>query len=116
MATYRTEEIRNVALVGQTGTGKTTLAENLLFRAGAISQMGSVQKGTTVCDFDPQEKTHQHSLDTAVVSMDYHGGHINLIDTPGYPDLMGKTLAVLEAVETCAVVISALSGSKPAPW
>ena len=110
MATYRTEEIRNVALVGQTGTGKTTLAENLLFRAGAISQMGSVQKGTTVCDFDPQEKTHQHSLDTAVVSMDYHGGHINLIDTPGYPDLMGKTLAVLEAVETCAVVISALSG------
>ncbi|MBI2993388.1 MAG: elongation factor G [Gammaproteobacteria bacterium] len=110
MASYRTEEIRNVALVGQTGTGKTTLAENLLFRAGAINQMGSVQKGTTVCDFDPQEKAHLHSLDAAVVSMDYHGGHINLIDTPGYPDLMGKTLPVLAAVESCAVVINAQSG------
>lgn len=110
MVTYLTEEIRNVALVGQTGTGKTTLAEALLFRAGAINQMGSVQRGTTVCDFDAQEKVHQHSLDSAVVGMDYHGVHINLIDTPGYADLMGRTLPVLEAVETCAVVINAQNG------
>ena len=110
MATYGTEDIRNIVLVGQAGAGKTTLVEALLQRAGVLKQMGSVDKGTTVCDFDPQEKVHKHSLDCAVVSLDYHGGHINLIDTPGYPDFLGRSLAVLPAVETCAVVISAESG------
>jgi elongation factor G len=110
MASYATADIRNIALTGQAGAGKTTLVEALLLRAGVIRQAGSVEKGTTVCDFDPQEKAHQHSLDPAVVSLDYHGGHINVIDTPGYPDFLGRTLAVLPAVETCAVVISAESG------
>ncbi|OGT80475.1 MAG: elongation factor G [Gammaproteobacteria bacterium RIFCSPLOWO2_02_FULL_61_13] len=110
MATYSTEDIRNIALVGQAGAGKTTLVEALLYRAGVLNQMGSVDKGTTVCDFDPQEKSYKHSLDCAVVSLDYHGGHINIIDTPGYPDFLGRSLAILPAVETCAVVISADSG------
>ncbi|MBI1732323.1 MAG: elongation factor G [Gammaproteobacteria bacterium] len=110
MAAYGTEDIRNIALVGQAGAGKTTLVEALLLRAGVIKQAGSVEKGTTVCDFDPQEKAHQHSLECTVVSLDYHGGHINLVDTPGYPDFLGRSLAMLPAVETCAVVISAESG------
>ena len=58
----------------------------------------------------PQEKSHQHSLDSAVAGMDYHGSHINLIDTPGYPDFLGRALAVLSAVETCAVVVNAQAG------
>ena len=110
MAIYSTGEIRNIALVGHGGAGKTTLVEALLFHSGAIKNMGSVERGTTVCDFDTQEKNHQHSLDSAIVSMDYHGGHINLIDTPGYPDFIGRAMAVLPAVETCAVVINAQSG------
>ncbi|MGH8247927.1 MAG: elongation factor G, partial [Gammaproteobacteria bacterium] len=110
MAAYSTADIRNIALVGQGGAGKTILVEALMMRAGAIGQMGSVQKGTTVSDFDPQEKAHQHSLDSAIVSVDYHGGHINLIDTPGYPDFLGRALAILPAVETCAVVIDAQTG------
>ncbi|MCG8325257.1 MAG: elongation factor G [Thiotrichales bacterium] len=110
MATYSTEDIRNIALVGQGNSGKTTLVEALLHKSGAINAMGSVERGTTVCDFDPQEKAHLHSIDSALASMDYHGGHINLIDTPGYPDFMGKALEVLEAVETCAVVINAQNG------
>ncbi len=110
MAAYSTEDIRNIALVGQAGAGKTTLVEALLHRAGVIQQKGTVAQGTTVCDFDSQEKAHKHSLDCAIVSLDYHGGHINLIDTPGYPDFLGRSLAVLPAVETCAVVISAGSG------
>ena len=110
MAIYSSGDIRNIALVGHGGAGKTTLVEALLYHAGAIKNMGSVEKGTAVCDFDPQEKNHQHSLDAAVVSMDYHGGHINLIDTPGYPDFIGRAMAVLPAVETCAVVINAQGG------
>jgi small GTP-binding protein domain len=107
---YTTEDIRNIALTGHGGAGKTTLVESLMYRAGAINAMGSVVKGTTVCDFDPQEKARQHSLDSAIASMDYHGGHINLIDTPGYPDFAGRALTVLPAVETCAVVINAQAG------
>ncbi len=110
MASYSTEDIRNIALVGHSGSGKTTLIESMLHRSGAISSAGSVEKANTVSDFDAQEKTYKHSLNSTVVSMDYHGGHINLIDTPGYPDFMGRALAVLPAVETCAVVINAQTG------
>ena len=107
---YATSGIRNIALVGQAGAGKTSLVETLLLQAGAIRARGSLQRGTTVSDFDPQEKRLQHSLDTAICSFDYKGVHINLIDTPGYPDFLGKSLSVLEAVEAVAVVVSAVNG------
>jgi elongation factor G len=107
---YTTSGIRNIALVGQAGSGKTSLLETLLLQAGAIRHRGSLARGTTVSDFDPQEKRLQHSLDTAICSFDTDGIHINLIDTPGYADFLGKTLAVLEAVEAVAVVVSAVSG------
>ena len=107
---YSTENIRNIAVTGHSGSGKTTLVEALLQGAGAINQKGSVARGTTVCDFDPQEKTHQHSLDSAIASLDYQGSHVNLIDTPGYPDFIGRALSVLPAVETCAVVVNAQAG------
>jgi elongation factor G len=110
MASYSIDDIRNIALVGHGGAGKTLLVDALLHKSGAIKAMGSIERGTTVSDFDAQEKQHQHSLESAIVSMDYHGGHINLIDTPGYPDFMGKALCVLPAAETCAVVINAQNG------
>ena len=110
MASYTTEDIRNIALVGHGNAGKTTLVEALLHKAGVINSTGLVEKGNTVSDFDPQEITHQHSLECSIVSMDYHGGHINLIDTPGYPDFISRSLAVLPAVETVAIVINAQTG------
>ena len=110
MAAYKTEDIRNIALTGHSGSGKTTLVDALLHKAGAIKSPGSVARGSTVCDFDPQEKTHRHSLNSAIANVDYQGSHINLIDTPGYPDLAGRALAVLPAVETCAVVVDAQAG------
>ena len=102
--------IRNVALVGASATGKTTLTEALLLRAGAIKQPGSVERGSTVSDHDPLEKRVGHSLNTAVVNCLHDGIRIQLLDTPGALEFVGQSLPSLEAVETAAVVISATSG------
>ena len=110
MPAYTTDDIRNVALVGHGGAGKTTLAEALLAYAGVIGAPGSVTGGTSVCDFDPQEKEHQHSLYIAVANFDHGSRHVNLVDTPGYPDFLGRALPVLAAVETAAVVVDARQG------
>ena len=110
MTVYATEDIRNIAIVGHAGSGKTTLTEALLFEAGAITSKGSVEKGDTVGDFDALEQQAQHSLSTALVNLDYQGKHINIIDTPGYPDFLGQTLSALPAIETVALVINAQNG------
>ena len=108
---YTTDSIRNIALVGHGAAGKTTLVESILHHAGKLPAPGTVEKGNTVCDFDPQEKAHQHSLDSALVNLDYRDTHINLIDTPGFPDFLGQAIAVLPAVETGAVVFNPQNGS-----
>ncbi|MDR3417107.1 MAG: elongation factor G [Nevskia sp.] len=107
---YSTEDIRNLALVGQAGAGKTLLAEALLHRAGAIAAMGELARGTTVCDHDPLERELRHSVDTAVCHFELQGRHVNLVDTPGYMDLLGRAQAVLAAVETAAVVVDGPCG------
>ncbi len=107
---YTSEAIRNIALIGHGASGKTTLTEALLYRAGVIGHIGTVEKGNTVCDYDPLEKTHQHSLETAVVQFEHGGEHINLLDTPGFPDFIGHAIDALSAVETAAVVINAQTG------
>jgi elongation factor G len=107
---YTTTDIRNLALVGHAASGKTLLAEALLHRAGATKAMGELSRGTTICDFDPLEKEYQHSLDPAVCHFDHNGNHVNLLDTPGYPDLLGRSISVLAAVETAAIVINAQTG------
>lgn len=110
---YSTTDLRNIALVGPAGAGKTLLAEALLAASGAIRAKGSLARGTTVCDFDPQEKALQHSLDAALVHFELDGCRINLIDTPGTADFVGRSLAMLEAVETAAIVVSAVTGLEP---
>jgi elongation factor G len=110
MASYATEAIRAVALVGHGGSGKTTLAEALLHRAGAIQVKGSVEKGNTVCDFDAQEKTAGHSLNSALVNFSAEKIHVHLVDTPGYPDFGGQAIAALAAVDTALVVVNAQTG------
>ena len=110
MPEYTTDDIRNVALVGHGGGGKTTVAEALLAYAGVIGAPGNVTNGSSVCDFDPQEKEHQHSLYTAVASFDHGSRHVNIVDTPGYPDFLGRAMPILAAVETAAVVVDARQG------
>ena len=114
MARHLIKQLRTLALVGQAGSGKTSLAEALLARAGAIPAAGSVERGTTVCDYTPQEKQLQHSLKLAVASFEANAGgqpaFIHLLDTPGYPDFLGHSLPALAAVETAAIVINAQNG------
>ncbi len=113
MPQYTTSDIRNVALVGHAGAGKTSLAEALLKQAGVIGQVGLVEKGDTVCDASDEEKTRGHSLFNAVVHFDHDGRHVNLVDTPGSPDFIGQALPVLGGVETAVVVINASAGIEP---
>ena len=110
MPSYVTEDIRNIALVGHSGSGKTTLIDALLAAGGMIQTPGSVERGSTVTDFDPLEKEHGHSLDSAIAHVDYNGKHINLLDTAGYPDFRGPTLTAMAAVETAAIVVNAQAG------
>ena len=103
-------KIRSVALVGHGAAGKTTLAESLLAATGAIPSRGTVEKGNTVCDFDPVEKEFGHSLQSALFSVDWAGTRIHLVDTPGYPDFAGQAIGALAAVDTALVVINAQTG------
>jgi translation elongation factor EF-G len=89
---FRPEEIRNVVLLGHGGAGKTTLAEAMLHRCGAISRMGSVTDGDTTADFEPEAKAHRHSTSSSLLFATYAGREVNFIDTPGHPELVGYAL------------------------
>jgi elongation factor G len=110
MATFTTESLRTIALVGHAGSGKTTLTEALLEKSGMIASAGTVERGTTVSDADPLEKAYQHSLYASVVHIDHGDTRLHVIDTPGHPDFLGHALGPLDAVETVAVVVNAQSG------
>ena len=107
---YSTETLRNIALAGHPGAGKTSLFEALLHAGGTLQTAGSIERGTTVSDFDPIEKERGHSIDCAIASTDHAGIHLNLIDTPGYPEFRRPALSALAAVETVMVVVDADSG------
>ncbi len=110
MADVQTESIRNVALIGPTGAGKTQLAEALLHKAGAINRLGTPDEGNTVSDFEPEEKQRASSIATAVLNLQAHDAHINLLDTPGYCDFIGAALRALAACDTAVLVVSASTG------
>ena len=102
--------LRTLAFIGAAASGKTSLVEALLHKAGAIGAPGSLERGSTVSDFDPLERRAQHSFNAALVHLQHQGTRIHLIDTPGAPDFLGQSLPALEAVETAALVINASSG------
>ena len=110
MGQNNTVNLRTVALVGHGAAGKTTLVETLLASAGAIANRGIVEKGNTVCDYDPQEKELGHSINSAVVSFNWLDAQIHAIDTPGYPDFAGQAIGALAAVDTALIVINAQTG------
>lgn len=114
MATHRDIAARRtLALVGPSAAGKTSLAEALLHKAGAIGSPGSVERGSTVSDYDPLEKRALRSLNAALVHFEHLGIRTHLVDTPGASDFLGQSLPALEAVETAAIVINATAGIEP---
>jgi elongation factor G len=110
MEQYETKDIRNVAFVGHGASGKTSLVEGILFKAGATKRLGCVDEGTSVSDFDSEEKERKTTIYSSVLHCNWQGKEINVIDTPGYPDFISGAIGALSAVETAVVVIDATSG------
>jgi elongation factor G len=110
MKEYGTQFIRNVALVGHGGSGKTSLVEAFLFDTGGISRMGKVGEGTTVSDFDDEERRRQISVSTAVIPVEYQDHKFNFLDIPGFTDFAGEVKAGLRVVEAAIVTVDSVAG------
>jgi len=110
MAKYSVETLRNVALCGHRSAGKTTLADRILLQTGMVNRQANVDDGTSICDFDDEEKARKFTIESTIVHFDHAGKHFNLLDTPGYPDFIGGVIGALRGVDTAVVVINAQSG------
>ncbi len=110
MPRYETKDIRNVVLVGHNASGKTSLAEAMLFKGKAVGRLGSVDDGTSVFDFEPEEKERLSSIDLGVASVGAAGRELNVMDAPGYADFMGEAISGLNAAETAVVCVGAVDG------
>ncbi len=110
MREYGTDAIRNVAIIGHGGTGKTSLAEALLFKSGALARLGRVDDGTSAGDFDADEHKRTMTINLALLPFEWHDTKVNLIDTPGYPDFAGELYCGLHAADAALVVVDASAG------
>ena len=110
MKEYHSKQIRNVALLGHLGTGKTSLAESLLFVSGAIKAKGEVERKNTVGDYTVEEQNRQTTLTASLIPVEYNGYKINFIDTPGSEEFIGEIENVLSVVEGAVLLIDASSG------
>ena len=112
MANHKLEDIRNIVLVGHGSSGKTTLADKFLTETGTIKANPSVDDGTSICDFDEEEKAHKYSVESSITHFQHAGKRFNVIDTPGYPDLIGQAIGALRGVDTAAIFVEAAGGIK----
>ncbi|HOM72045.1 MAG TPA: GTP-binding protein, partial [Armatimonadota bacterium] len=110
MKKYAIEAIRNVAVVGHSGAGKTSLIEALLYTTGAIDRLGKVDDGTATTDYDPDEIKRKISINTAVAPCEWSGRKLNLLDTPGYPDFVGDVVGALRVADGSLIVVDAVGG------
>jgi elongation factor G len=110
MNEYKAEKIRNVVLVGHSGSGKTSLAEALLFDTGAVNRLGKVDDNTSISDYDPEEQRRKISINTSLIPCEINGYKVNVLDTPGYIDFAGEVKSALRVAELAIVVVDAVSG------
>ena len=102
--------IRNVAIVGHAGAGKTTLTEGIAYAAGAINRRGTIQEGTTLSDYHPDETARKHSINTSLISLQSQGTKLNILDAPGYTDFTGEVRAALHVADTALIVVDGQHG------
>src|ERR687898_3680167 len=112
MSAVEPGKIRNVAVVGHRGTGKTSLVEAMLFQAGAVNRLGTIEAGSTVPDWDDDEQRRQMSLSSAICHVDWQERKINLIDAPGDPGFQGDAISSLRVVEGALFVLSGVMGTE----
>ncbi|MCX7883701.1 MAG: elongation factor G [Caloramator sp.] len=110
MKEYKVENVRNIGIIGHGGTGKTSLVEAILYNCKETDRIGKVEDGTTVCDYDAEEKKRQISISTAVAPCEWNNNRINFVDTPGYFDFVGEVIEGLRAVDTALITVCAVSG------
>ena len=110
MKVYNSNEVKNVVLIGGAKTGKTTLAESMLFEGGLISRRGSTEDKNTVSDYRPIELERQNSVSSTVLYAEFNGKKINIIDAPGFDDFVGEVVAALSVADTAIMVVNAQNG------
>lgn len=110
MASLKIEDIRNVAFCGHGSAGKTTIVDKMLFKTGTLTHPASVDDGTSICDFDDEEKHHRYTVESTVVHFNHANKFFNVIDTPGYPDFIGQTIGALRGVDMAVIAINAHAG------
>ena len=109
MKVYNTEQVRNLALVGHSGSGKTNLTEAMLFQSGATKKLGSVSDKNTASDFSKEEIERGSSIGTSIIPVEWRTYKVNIIDTPGYLDFIGEAQGALRASEACRAILMATS-------
>lgn len=110
MKVYKTQDIRNVAILGHGGSGKTTLVEAMAYATGITTRQGKVEDGNTISDYDKEEIKRRFSISTTVVPIEWEFWKVNLLDTPGYFDFVGETEEALSVADAAIIVVSAKSG------
>ena len=110
MNVYQTKQIRNVAVLGHGGCGKTTMVEAMAYITGVTNRMGKISDGNTISDFDKEEIKRQFSISTSVVPIEYNGIKFNFLDTPGYFDFVGEVEEAMSVAGAAVIVVNAKSG------
>src|SRR5512139_192123 len=110
MTMFKSDKLRNVALLGHSGCGKTTLVEAMLFNTGAVTRLGRVDDGTSVSDWDDEERRRRMSINASLIPCEWQDYKLNVIDTPGYMDFVGEVISGVRIADSAVIVLDSMGG------